>query len=93
MKLSIRELMEMLETLEESGLLDNYDGEVTVAYQPSYPMVSEATGVGFIVTDGRVELVIGAGNESNDYATSLQVMAFDARGDELVEETDEEDEE
>ena len=90
MRLTIRELYETLQEMDESGLLDGSDGEVTVVYQPTYPLSESATGFGFIVKDGKVELVIGAGSPGgNGYATSLQVMAFDARGDELVEEEEE----
>ncbi len=92
MKLTIRELYETLQELEESGLLDASDGEVTVVYQPSYPLSESATGVGFIVKDGTVELVIGAGAESNGYATEPQTLAFTARGDELVDREDDDEE-
>ena len=92
MKLTIRELHDMLDTLDESGLLDTIDGEVTVAYQPHYPLAAGATGCGFIVKDGQVELVIGCGLDGGMYANSLQVMAFDSRGYELVHEDGDEEE-
>ena len=91
MKLTIRELYETLQELDWSGLLDGSDGEVTVVYQPNYPLSESATGCGFIVKDGTVELVIGAGAESNGYATETQTLAFTAQGDELIDREDDEE--
>ena len=91
MKLTIRDLYETLQELDESGLLDESDGEVTVVYQPNYPLSESATGFGFIVKNGSVELVIGAGAETNAYATETQTLAFTAQGDELIDREDDEE--
>ena len=91
MKLTIRALIETLEELENSGLLDNCDGEVTIVHQPTYPLAEAATGLGWIVRDGGVELVIGANaTERNSYADNVQALAFYAEGGELVGEEEEE---
>ena len=86
MKLTIRELYESLQKLDASGLLDETDGEVTVVYQPGYLLVESATGCGWIVRDGTVELVIGANaEEGNGYADAIQVGAYNGVHEEMVD--------
>lgn len=92
MKLSIRELYEKLQEMDEQGLLDSHDGEIVVAYQPHYPLSAVATGFGYIDRGDRIELVIGCGADGGNYADSLQVMAFVASGDELEHEPEGEEE-
>ncbi len=92
MKLSIRDLYETLQDLEASGLLEGCDGEVTIVYQPTYPLAESATGCGWIVRNGTVELVIGAGYaDSNRYADSIQTQSFDGPSGELTAEEDDEE--
>lgn len=91
MSITIRKLYETLQYLESTGLLDAIDGDVTVVYQPNYALAAPVTGCGFIVGDGKVELVIGCGPAGSEYATTLQELAFTADGEELVEEEEEEE--
>lgn len=91
MKMTIRQLHETLDYLDATGLLDAVDGDVTIVYQPNYPLAAAATGCGFIIRDGAVELVIGCGPAGGDYADSRQRLAFDGNGYELVEEEDEDE--
>jgi len=87
MKLTIRELYESLQRLDASGLLDQTDGEVTIVYQPGYPLAEPATGCGWIVRDGAIELVIGANaEEGNGYADAIQVGAYNGAHEEMVAE-------
>ncbi len=87
MKLSIRELIDTLQSLDDSGLLDACDGEVTIVHQPSWPIAESATGCGWIVRNGVVELVIGANaTGSAGYADGIQMQAFYGVHEELVAE-------
>lgn len=87
MTLTIRELYETLQTLDASGLLDQTDGEVTILHQPCWPLAETATGCGWIVRDGTVELVIGANaTGSAGHADGIQMQAFSGSHEELVAE-------